>query len=113
MGIRLVIVDPVPIVGYDVPTVHYIAHITGRNINDIIAPTLEQHAADNKELAPIFSNISSNDLVLMIDPVLMLCGLKNCKVELENGLLYRDKNHLSSFGSSYISPLIDKVFEGM
>jgi peptidoglycan/LPS O-acetylase OafA/YrhL len=113
LGMRLVIVNSVPIVGYDVPMVHYIAHITGRNTNDIIAPTLEQHVDDNLELASIFSDINSKENVMLIDPALLLCRSKHCKVELENGLLYRDKSHLSTFGSRHISPLIDRVFEDL
>ena len=110
MGKRIVIVGPVPEVGYNVPSKNHIAQITGQDINEMIAPKIDEFRARNSEVLEILQVIESTGRVV-VRPAQMLCTDVYCRVALEDGTaLYRDDHHLSTFGSKHVSSVFDPVF---
>lgn len=103
------LVNPVPEVGYDVPTVYYTSVMTGRNVDDLIAPSYREYLERTREVTEVFEKIIKNNIEL-IDPTRLLCDEQICNVQQANIPLYRDDDHLSTYGARFISPTFDIVF---
>ena len=108
---KVIIVSQVPEVKYDVPSAIYIAQRTGRDINQIISPTMDQYLTRNKKVFFIINSISKNKNVQVIDPWKALCNESQCDVVVDKTSLYMDSTHLSFFGSQYISHIYDSLFK--
>lgn len=113
MGRKVVIVTEVPEIGYDVPSAFSIAQRTGRDLNKIIAPSLNEYIDRNLIVTAVVASAAKNDNVQIVEPWKVLCNKKNCLVVSEGQALYRDDDHLSTFGAQYISHIFDSVFEGL
>ena len=101
----------VPEIGYMVPSAHSIASRTGRDANEIIAPTRSEYYARNAQSLFFIEQLKKEVPTLKIlDPSVLLCDEEICKVVEENKPLYRDDDHLSTFGAHSISGLFDAVF---
>lgn len=111
MGRKVVIITEVPEIGYDVPSAFSIAERTGRDINKIIAPSLNEYRARNAIVSATIESIASNDAVQIVDPSKVLCMNQTCLVATDGQALYRDDDHLSSYGAQYISSIFDPIFE--
>ena len=112
MGRRVVVVGPIPEVGYSVPAAQFIASRTGRDVNKIIAPTREEFIQRAKGVKEVLAEVKNNFGVQILDPSILLCDHEKCNVVFEKNILYRDDDHLSVFGSNYISAMFDEVFVG-
>ena len=111
LGKDVVLVASVPEVGYDVPSAAYIAAKTNRDVNSLISPTVLEHEQRNAEVATVFARLSNTAAVHAIaDPTEYLCDTRYCRVAIDNTPLYRDDNHLSIYGSRYLSRMFDDVF---
>ena len=110
---NVVIVMPIPEVGYDVPSSYTIAFRTGRDLNEIIAPTFDEYAQRNQIVNSVLFKMMNHYDVLLINPAATLCDQSICKVVVDGRPLYRDGNHLSTFGSLLISSLFDSFFSTM
>jgi hypothetical protein len=113
MGRRVVIVETVPEVGFEVPSAYLIAAITGRDVQTLIAPTVEEYGERNAVANSVFASLSENGAVEIISPATALCDEQMCAVTARGVPLYRDSNHLSTFGARYLAPLMDPVFSGV
>lgn len=113
MNRRVVIVTGIPEVGYDVPSAYAIASRTGRDVNAIIAPTLQEYLDRNLDASKTIFDIAGNYPVLIVDPSQALCDGERCAVVVNERPLYRDDDHLSVFGARYISYLFDPLFESL
>ena len=110
-GKKVFVVGPVPEVGYNVPSVNHIAQITNRDVNAMIAPTVQEFEARNARVLSILSQIQTDYDITVLSPSSLLCDDTICRVALDDGTsLYRDDHHLSTFGSKYISTMFDEVF---
>ena len=110
MNREVVIVSSIPEIGFDVPSSYSIALRTGRDINDIIAPTTQEYLDRNAAAIAIFSGIERKyKNVKVIDPVQLLCDEQKCKVIEDRYPLYRDDDHLSTFGAKFVSGIFDPV----
>jgi peptidoglycan/LPS O-acetylase OafA/YrhL len=110
---KVVIVGPVPEVGHDVPSVNHIALITNRDVNSMIAPTVDEFETRNEKVFSVLSRLENELGVRVVLPSDILCDEAICSVALEDGTsLYRDDHHLSTFGSKYVSEIFDPVFAG-
>lgn len=108
---NIVIVTGVPEVGYDVPSAYVIASQTGRDINSIIAPTMSEYQERNGVvLSTVNSIVSNNENVWVVNITDAMCDIEKCNVIAEEHLLYRDDDHLSTFGAYYISHLFAPIF---
>ena len=110
LGKKVVLVNPVPEVGYDVPSAHLIASMTRREINKIIAPTADEYEKRAEEVASIFREIKEQMFAEIVSPEIYLCDTSYCNVAIGGIPLYRDDNHLSTFGSEYTTKTIDSIF---
>jgi len=113
LGKNVVLVMPVPEIGFDVPSAYFISKITGRDVSAIISPTLEEYTQRIKEVAFVFTKLMKDPHVHVADPASYLCKEDYCQVVDQGTLLYRDDNHLSVFGARYISHAFDAIFENI
>ena len=111
LGKQVIIINAIPEIGYDVPSAFLAAKMTGRQINQIISPSKSDYLERTKELAIIFNRLEKKPFITLINPASQLCNNDYCQVAEGVNLLYRDNNHLSTFGSKHISSMFDAVFE--
>ncbi len=112
-GKLVVLVKPVPEIGYDVPAANYISVITGRDVNAIISPKINEFAARTKDVNNIFLRLKNREDIQIVDPSNYLCNDVHCRVVSEKKPLYCDDDHLSTYGSVYISEVFDVAFENL
>jgi hypothetical protein len=111
LGKRVLVVKPIPEVGYDVPSVNHIAWLTGRDINALIAPTFREYLARNHESLQIIDKMVQEFGVAALQPASLLCEGSVCRLTDARGVaIYRDDDHLSTFGSKYVAQVFDVVF---
>ena len=60
----------------------------------------------------LFARIASRQPVAFVDPARYLCT-DTCLVVRSGHPMYRDDDHLSTFGSRYLAPAFDGVFAGL
>jgi peptidoglycan/LPS O-acetylase OafA/YrhL len=113
LGKTLIFVRPIPEIGFDVPSSSYIAEISGRDVNSIIAPSLAEYQKRIRNIDLIATLLESEGLISTVDPAKYLCSHDFCKIMHGNDLLYRDDDHLSTYGAEYISGIFDDVFVRM
>ena len=110
---KVVIVGPVPEVGHNVPSVNHVAMITNRDVNEMIAPTIEEFETRNQKVFAVLSQLQTEYGVDVLMPSVFLCDESICKVALDDGTsLYRDDHHVSTFGAKYISEMFDASLAG-
>ena len=111
LGKDVVLVGPVPEIGYDVPSATFVALKTNRDVDRLISPTMSEHRQRNEDIMAIFESLEESMAVsAVLQPSDYLCDPGYCRVAMDNAPLYRDDNHLSTPGSEYLSPMFDKVF---
>lgn len=111
-GIRVVLMRPIPEVGYDVPSALHAAVLTGRDVNAIIAPTFPEYARRNANVTAIINRLEHELHITTVNPASLLCDQDVCRVATDDGFaLYRDDDHLSTYGSIYVSSIFDSLFE--
>lgn len=111
MGRSVIIVNEIPEIGYNVPAAFSIAQRTGADINNIIAPSLDEYIARNTFPASVIQSLSKRKNVQVLDPSRILCAQARCLVAVDGQYLYTDDDHLSIFGAQYISSIFDGIFE--
>ncbi|MEO1887877.1 MAG: SGNH hydrolase domain-containing protein, partial [Methyloprofundus sp.] len=89
--------------------VSFVAEMTGREINELISPSLENYIKRNKRVSMLFEEIK--DSVTIVEPYKLLCNEKRCDVERSLTLLYKDDDHLSSYGAKLVSVIFDSFFK--
>ncbi|MBK6791392.1 MAG: acyltransferase [Anaerolineales bacterium] len=110
MGRRVVIIAGIPEIGYDVPSSYAIASRTGRDVNSIIAPTYQEYLVRNLDARNSIDAIAASYNLLVVDPSTVLCDSERCLAVADNQPLYRDDDHLSTYGAHYISNIFDPLF---
>lgn len=108
---RVVLISEVPEVKYNVATSNFIAQRTGRDANSIIAPSLDEYLSRNQRVFPIIDSIRDKYGIQVLDPWKVLCNENQCIVVVDEKPLYMDADHLSFFGSEYISHIYDPLFD--
>jgi hypothetical protein len=86
------------------------ARLTGRDVNAMIAPSVEEYRERTASVSTVFDALRSEWPMTIIDPAELLCGVQDCRVILDGTPLYRDDNHLSLRGCVLVSTLFDGVF---
>lgn len=108
---KVVIISTVPEVGYNVPSAYFIALRTGRDVNQIIAPSIDEYNQRNATANKVTAKLQDQYNIMVIDPSTVLCDQTNCKVVRDGKPMYIDSNHLSYFGASYISGIFQPIFD--
>ena len=109
LGKQVVLVRGIPEVGYDVPSAYLVARVTGRDANAMLAPSLGDYRHRSRDVAAVFARIAAQLPVTFVDPSRYLCDAR-CPVVRSGRLMYRDDDHLSTFGSDFLAPAFDAVF---
>jgi peptidoglycan/LPS O-acetylase OafA/YrhL len=110
---NVVVVAPLPEIGYDVPSANFIASRTGRDINQIVAPSLEEYFARNQKTFAIFKSFEEKYGIQIIEPWKVFCTEGICRAAINGIPLYKDDDHLSIFGSELVTPIFEQFFESM
>ena len=111
-GKNIVLVTQVPEVGHDVPSATYSAKLTGRDVNAMIAPSIEEYRERTSIVTRVFDALHAEQHLTIVDPSKLLCEGQNCRVVMDGTPLYRDDNHLSLRGCVLVSDLFDGIFAG-
>jgi len=109
---RVILVMQAPEIGYNAPASYFVAVRTGRDINSF-APTYAEYVKKSRSIFDLFNSLKDEERVQIVSLPDMLCTTEICPVIMEGHLLYTDDNHLSFFGSQYISGVFDPVFNNM
>jgi SGNH domain (fused to AT3 domains) len=104
------VIAPIPEVGYDVPEALFVAEHTGRDVNNIIAPTLAEYQARNRVVLDVLQPLRSTSDVEVVDVAMRMCDLQRCTVADSGGPWYVDDQHLSTYGSQHLSPFFEGLF---
>jgi len=110
LGKTIVIVAAVPEIGWPVPAV--LARRALAKDSDIaaIGPPLRSYLARQSFVMQVFNRLIRDDAVHVLYPHRILCATGACEVALNGVPLYRDEHHLSVFGASQLTPLMQKAF---
>jgi hypothetical protein len=111
LGKDVVLVGPVPEVGYDVPSATHVALKTDRDVDALISPSLAEHEERHRQVLAVFDAIQHGGTSpTILHPAAYLCERGTCRAAIDGAPLYRDDNHLSTAGSNFLAPMFDEVF---
>lgn len=109
---KVVLISPIPEVGYDVPSSYFVANRTGRDLNAIIAPTREDFLIRNRFILDLLNRMMMDyENIQLIDITDIFCDQQRCDVANGNEPLYKDDHHLSTAGSLMLAPALDAIFK--
>lgn len=107
----VVLVEQVPEIGYDVPSAYYVARLTGRNVDSIIAPHLDEYMDRNQAVLQLFAELKNWPGIQVIEVDRKMCNMQRCFVVSEGQSLYRDDDHLSTYGAIFVSEVFNPLFQ--
>ncbi len=96
-GKRIVLVYPIPETGYDVPKVLARIVLEGGDPGSFTRPA-EYYRRRNAFVFRTLESLGSPDKVVRVYPNRRFCGEEECIVYKDGQALYRDDDHLKSFG---------------
>jgi len=106
-GKRIVIINQVPEIGYDLPSIHFVANVLSPGAEQKIAPTLDEYRVRNGEVTQILNALAEDYGVSVVSPQSHLCSSGACRITAEGKPLYLDDNHLSILGSRALSDMFE------
>jgi peptidoglycan/LPS O-acetylase OafA/YrhL len=113
MNRNVVIVSPVPEIGYDVPSANFIATRSGRDLNEVIAPSVDEYLERSRKAFVILDDLQKEYEIQVVDPWKALCVDNQCRVTIDGVPIYKDDDHLSLFGSELVTVVFEPVFQSM
>ena len=115
MDRRVVLISDVPTLKDDPYRFPYVAYrLNATPDYKKIAPTINEYKNRNEGVLKIFNELSEINNVTIIHPELLLFDKAGYTIVLNNNqLLYRDSNHLSTYGGKYIGAVFDNEFMQM
>jgi hypothetical protein len=108
-GRQIWIVEQAPWMGFDVPRALALRGKFALKPGDMQL-AYPDHVARQQFVHGLFVDALSIQNVHRIDPALVLCNEVSCQVEADGKSLYLDDDHLSDFGSQWISEVFRPVF---
>ncbi len=107
-GKRIVVVGPVPEIGFDVPTT------LARNLwfkrGFEIEPGREAFFTRQRLVLDTLQDLQRQSMFVLLQPHQVLCDTARCKTGSNDRALYVDDNHLSITGAAMLRPLFEPVF---
>lgn len=107
-GKRIVVVGPVPEIGFDVPTT------LARNLwfkrGFEIEPGREAFFTRQRLVLDTLQDLQRQSMFVLLQPHQVLCDTARCKTGSNDRPLYVDDNHLSITGAAMLRPLFEPVF---
>jgi peptidoglycan/LPS O-acetylase OafA/YrhL len=113
MNRKVVLISQVPEIGYDVPSANFIAQRSGRDLNEIIAPSMDEYFHRNQKALAILNKLKEEQGIQIVDPWTVLCVENKCRVTIDGLPLYKDDDHLSLFGAELVSNIFEPIFGAM
>jgi peptidoglycan/LPS O-acetylase OafA/YrhL len=113
-GKQVLLVGPVPEIGFTVPQV--LARLAQEHRdNVVVSPPAKNFYAREKDVLPLFRAAAARQGVSAVFPHQYLCQTGRCAVRKNGVPLYRDEHHLSDYGAMKLEPLlahaIDPLFD--
>lgn len=113
LGKDVVLVMDVPEIGFDVKDLLFVNRIKGTDYHKLL-PNITDYQKRNKDVSVLFSKLALRKNVTVIYPDSILFDKDDVAIITHsNNILYRDDDHLSSFGARLIAPLFDDVFRNI
>ena len=109
LGIDVVVVGPVPDIGWNVP--YILAAAEKRKAVPPDGPSLGDFLTSQREVIPILRELE-NDGVYVMYPHEVLCQ-SICIIQLDGQILYRDREHLTTVGAELLQPMLVEQFSRM
>jgi hypothetical protein len=110
-GKTVVLVYPVPEIGYYVPASLSRMLATGRDPLSLNLP-LADFRARQDSILPILDRAGTSPRIVRVYPHKRLCNEDRCLVYANGKALYRDADHLSVAGSEFVLPVFEPIFAG-
>jgi peptidoglycan/LPS O-acetylase OafA/YrhL len=107
-GVKVVLLAPVPEVGWHVPSGMARAALFDRS--EITGPTLDAYRTRQRPVSETFDELTARFGVRVVDVVPVLCPGTTCLVERAGQPLYRDDDHLSVEGARLVGEALDGRF---
>lgn len=104
---RIVIVGPVPEVGWNVPDTLAKLNILHRSLD--IRPTIGEFEGRQHYFRQTIEALCKKYIVTLLWPSSVLCGPTHCEVQKNGKAYYADAHHLSVFGAEQLAPLFKTV----
>ncbi|HEX4303115.1 MAG TPA: acyltransferase family protein [Rhizomicrobium sp.] len=105
-GIKIILIEDVPEIGRSVP--HMMARDMLMGWPEETGPTLAEYRARQVNVLAQFATLGAK--VTLLDPTPILCPGGQCAIKRDGHLLYRDGDHLTTFGASLLEPMLDRAF---
>lgn len=101
-GKQVVLVQPVPETGYDIPRIAALLAMQGDSITRFTRPRA-QYEARQEGIRSAIAAIAARHDARLVDPAAWICDTRVCRVEQDGQLLYYDDDHLTSFGATRLA----------
>jgi peptidoglycan/LPS O-acetylase OafA/YrhL len=109
-GKRVLLVGPVPEIGFTVPQV--LARLAQEHReNENVSPPARQFYAREKDVLGLFRTVAAVKGVSAVFPHQYLCRSGRCAVKTNGIPLYRDEHHLSDYGAKKLEPLLTHAID--
>ena len=109
-GRQVLLVGPVPEIGWTVPQV--LARLAQEHREHVVvAPSAKKFYEREAEVLPLFHAMAAKKGVSAVFPHDYLCKSGRCAVRKDGIPLYRDEHHLSDYGAKKLEPLLDKAID--
>lgn len=113
-GKQVVFVNDVPEVGYNVPESYFVAKLTGRDINQLIAPTVAEFNVRYQPVLDILALLQKeHPNLLVVNLAGALCDENRCIVVKDGVPLYVDGDHLNVYGSVLVESKLKEILNGL
>ena len=106
-GKNVLIVGPVPEIGYNVPRALHMNALLPSFLQSDVRPTSAEFHQRNQESLRVLSEIGASEGIGVLFPHEVLCGAGRCEIVADGIVIYHDANHLSYRGSSAVSALLE------
>ena len=110
-GKRVVIVYPVPEIGYQVPQAAQRYLFMHRDLDTLKGPSPEAYRERQAGVFAMLDGLGNLNAIVRLYPHRRLCDAQKCRVYANGSLLYLDDDHLSDAGARYLAPDLDSIFE--
>jgi hypothetical protein len=107
-AVRTVLVQSIPEIGVDVPSMLARALILGREV-EISLPRTAYDMRQERSAAELARQATRHH-ALVLGPAAYLCDSTSCDVQRNGLVLYADSDHLSPAGARLLAPMFDGIF---
>jgi peptidoglycan/LPS O-acetylase OafA/YrhL len=103
-GKKVVLIYPIPEVGYNVPK--RLAKLKALGMDEKVTTSHDVFLERNKQALSVFDSLGEQENLIRVRPDQVLCNsvvAGRCVTEIDRQIMYYDDNHLSNTGSKFIA----------